>query len=105
MKFSEMFQSRFNRPENKGDYFGYTNQYNQNAKRVINKNGTFNLVRVGEKQSLFHSLVTMPWWRFFLVVFAFYAIVNILFAALYLAIDFYGIGMTADYQVKNRFLI
>ena len=49
MKFSEILQARLNRPENKGDEFGYTNQADQNSKRVINKNGSFNLVRIGEK--------------------------------------------------------
>jgi inward rectifier potassium channel len=105
MKFSEILQTRLNRPENKGDDFGYTNQANQNSKRVINKNGSFNLVRVGEKKSLFHSLVTMKWWKFFLTIVGTYVVVNMLFASIYLLIDFNGIGMTSDYQVTNKFLI
>lgn len=105
MKVSEIIDKRFNRPENKGDDFGFTNQTSQEPKRVINKNGTFNLIRIGEKQSLFHGLVTMPWWKFILVVVSTYVVVNIFFASIYLLIDFDGIGMTADYEVKNRFLI
>lgn len=105
MKFSEILQSRLNRVENKGDDFGYTSQAAQNSKRVINKNGSFNLVRVGEKKSLFHSLVTMKWWQFLLTVVGTYVIVNMVFASVYLLIDFDGIGMTPDYQVTNRFLI
>ncbi|MDZ4747908.1 MAG: ion channel [Saprospiraceae bacterium] len=105
MKISEMIQKRFNRPENKGDEFGFTNQYSQNSKRIINKDGTFNVIRVGEKKSLFHNLVTMRWSLFALVILSFYILLNVLFAFLYLAIDFYGIGMTVDYQVTNRFLV
>jgi len=105
MKFSEILQSRLNRPENKGDEFGYTNQADQNGKRVINKNGTFNLVRVGEKKSLFHFLVTMKWWKFILTIVATYAVVNMIFASIYLLTDIHGIGMTSDYEVKSQFLI
>jgi len=105
MKFSEILQARLNRPENKGDEFGYTNQADQNSKRVINKNGSFNLVRIGEKKSLYHSLVTMPWWQFMLAIAGTYVVVNMLFASVYLLIDFHGIGMTSDYEVTNRFLI
>ena len=105
MKFSEILQARLNRPENKGDEFGYTNQADQNSKRVINKNGSFNLVRIGETKSLYHSLVTMPWWQFMLAIAGTYVVVNMLFASVYLLIDFHGIGMTSDYEVINRFLI
>jgi len=105
MKFSEILQARLNRPENKGDEFGYTSQADQNSKRVINKNGSFNLVRIGEKKSLYHSLVTMRWWQFMLAIMGTYVVVNMLFASLYLLIDFHGIGMTSDYEVTNRFLI
>jgi inward rectifier potassium channel len=105
MKFSEILQARLNRPENKGDDFGYTNQADQNSKRVINKNGSFNLVRVGEQKSLFHALVTMPWWQFIMVIVGTYVMVNMIFASIYLVCDFHGIGMTSDYEVTSPFLI
>jgi inward rectifier potassium channel len=105
MKFSEILSSRLNRPENKGDDFGYTNQADKNSKRVINKDGSFNLIRVGEKTSLYHSLVTMPWWIFLIVIVSTYIVVNMFFAGIYLLVDFNGIGMTADYKVTNHFLI
>jgi len=105
MKFSDILSSRLNRPENKGDDFGYTNQADKNSKRVINKDGSFNLIRVGEKTSLYHTLVTMRWWMFLLVIVSTYVVVNMLFAGIYLLVDFNGIGMTADYKVTNHFLI
>jgi len=105
MKFNELLQKKFNKPENKGEEFGFTSQANENTKRIINKDGSFNLIRVGEIKSLFHSLITMSWMRFIVTVFSSYILINILFAGIYLLVDFDGIGMTADYEVKNRFLV
>ncbi|MEP6647600.1 MAG: ion channel [Saprospiraceae bacterium] len=105
MKVNDLLQKRFNKPENKGDEFGFTNKAIDKSKRIINKDGTFNLVRVGEKKSLFHDLITMSWTRFFVFIVLFYIIINTIFAFIYLGIDFYGIGMTSDYEVKNRFLV
>ncbi len=61
MKVNELLQKKINNPENKGDEFGFTNQANPNTKKIINKDGSFNLIRVGERKSLFHSLITMSW--------------------------------------------
>ncbi|HUR29908.1 MAG TPA: ion channel [Saprospiraceae bacterium] len=105
MKINEIVQNRFNKPENKGDEFGFTNQYSSNTKRIINKDGSFNVVRIGEKKSLFHNLITTSWTKFLLTVFTSYIIINLLFAVIYLVIDFDGIGMTSDYEVRNRFLV
>ncbi|MFZ1676454.1 MAG: ion channel [Saprospiraceae bacterium] len=105
MRINELVQKRFNKPENKGDDFGFTNQANPNTKRIINKDGSFNLVRVGEKRSLFHNLVTMGWWKFFAIVFSSYIFINTIFAFIYMMVDSVGIGMTQDYQVKNHFLV
>ncbi len=35
MRISDLIQRRFNKPENKGDEFGYTNQYSAKSKRII----------------------------------------------------------------------
>lgn len=105
MKISDLISRRFNKPENKGDEFGFTNQYNAKSKRIVNKDGSFNVIRIGEKKSLFHNLVVMNWAKFAGVVLSFYLLLNVLFALLYLAIDINGIGMTADYHVQNKFLI
>ncbi|MBK9105291.1 MAG: hypothetical protein IPL92_12165 [Saprospiraceae bacterium] len=47
----------------------------------------------------------MKWTHFAMVIFSFYVVLNILFAAIYLLIDFDGIGMTSDYEVRNRFFV
>jgi hypothetical protein len=50
----KILQARLNRPENKGDDFGYANQADQNNKRVINKNGV-STWSASVKKSLYHS--------------------------------------------------
>jgi len=105
MKISDLIQKRFNKPENKGDEFGFTNTYKANSKRIINKDGSFNVIRIGEKKSLFHNLVTMKWSTFALTILSFYIILNIFFASLYLLIDYDGIGMTTDFEVHDRFVV
>ena len=104
MKISELISRRFNRPENKGDEFGFTNQYNAKGKRIVNKDGTFNVIRIGEKKSLFHNLVVMNWIKFAGVVLSFYLLLNVLFALVYVGIDVNGIGKTTDYHVQDKFL-
>src|SRR4030095_7886658 len=105
MNIKEQFQKRFNNPESRGDDFGFTNRADPNAKRIINKDGSFNLVRIGEKKSLFHNLITMKWTHFFIAVFLVYLMMNLLFALFYIGIDFDGIGTSPDYEVHNRFLV
>ena len=58
--------------------------------RALNKDGSFNVrkknVSFFESLNTFHSLVSMPWSKFFLVVLLIYFLINILFASIYLAI-------------------
>ncbi|MEZ5014493.1 MAG: ion channel [Chitinophagales bacterium] len=105
MNVKEMFAKRFSGQSAKGDEFGFTNTYAEGSKRIINKDGTFNVRRIGEKRQIFHEMLTMSWAKFFLYIISFYAIVNLLFAGLYMLIDIDGIGMTSDYEVHRHFLI
>jgi inward rectifier potassium channel len=58
--------------------------------RFINRDGTFNIRKEGktflERYSIFHHMLTLPRWRFALVIFGFYLLVNLLFAFIYLLI-------------------
>ncbi|MFZ1784709.1 MAG: ion channel [Ferruginibacter sp.] len=55
--------------------------------RFVNKNGNPNIEKRGvqffEKISWFHSMLELPRWKFFALIFAFYVIVNFLFALIY----------------------
>src|ERR1044072_4520011 len=70
---------------------GLTQQYTGTFRRVINKDGSFNVHRRGTTWRDTHqylTLINMSWPGFFGVVFASYLVANILFALLY-----YAIGM------------
>jgi inward rectifier potassium channel len=55
--------------------------------RFVNKDGRPNIEKRGltifERISLFHSMLALPRWKFFLLIFAFYIVVNIFFALIY----------------------
>jgi inward rectifier potassium channel len=55
--------------------------------RLLNKDGSPNIKKTGvgffEKFSWFHSMLGMPLWRFFLIIFSFYVLVNLLFTFIY----------------------
>ena len=57
--------------------------------RFVNKDGSPNVVRKGEswinRFNIYHYLLRMPMWQFFLLVVAFYTIINFLFATVYYA--------------------
>ncbi len=59
------------------------------ASRFVNKDGSPNVVRKGEswfnRFNIYHYLLKMPVWRFFVLVVAFYTIINFLFATVYYA--------------------
>ena len=61
----------------------------QSKRRLLNRDGSFNVVRRGlgawSSLSVYHSLITMSWRRFFGVVGLVYLILNAAFAAAYFA--------------------
>jgi inward rectifier potassium channel len=60
----------------------------ESRRRLLNRDGTFNVTRTGlnfwTSLSLYHSLLTMKWWRFLALVTLFYVSVNIVFATAYM---------------------
>lgn len=59
----------------------------EGSKRIINKDGSFNVIRKGlsyfETFSLFQWLITMSWLKFSALIFGSYLTINIFFAILY----------------------
>ena len=55
--------------------------------RFVNKNGQPNIEKQGvnffERISWFHSMLALPRWKFFFLIFAFFIIVNLVFAIIY----------------------
>lgn len=58
--------------------------------RLINKDGSFNVKRVGDSflnsVNWYHHLITMSWWAFLATVFLFYSVLNLVFACIYMLI-------------------
>ncbi len=60
------------------------------GRRMLNEDGSFNVIRKGVKgqsiMNLYTSLITMSWMRFNVIVLSYYLIINLIFAALYMLI-------------------
>ncbi len=68
---------------------GLGSRYNENARRLINKDGSFNVIRRGAYtgfRDAYHYLVRLNWIRFNALVAVYVVIINSLFALLYLLI-------------------
>jgi inward rectifier potassium channel len=92
-----------NKPEDFKE-FGFGTKVYEKNQRLVTKRGQSNVKRKGltffEELSFYHSLITMPWWKFNLLVGAAYLSLNLCFAGLYYCIDIANInGMIA----KNNF--
>ena len=66
---------------------GFGVNASNNGSRLINKNGTSNLEKRGvswlDKISWFHTMLSLPRWKFILVVIIFFILANLFFAFLY----------------------
>src|SRR5258708_6808776 len=60
----------------------------ESQQRLLNQDGSFNVARRGlhfwSSLSVYHSLLTMPWWRFLSIVTGIYFLANTAFAIGYL---------------------
>ncbi len=69
---------------------GFGTKITSEQSRLINKDGTFNVRRIGDSfldnVNWYHRLITLGWLHFFGVVFVFYFLLNLIFASLYVLI-------------------
>lgn len=76
-------------------------------KRLLNRDGSFNVARTGLNTlaafSLYHSLLRISWPRFFGTVFIGYLIANSMFACAYLLCGPGGLSVPENMQIGNRF--
>lgn len=77
--------------ENSGEKFndlGLGTKATASTLRSLNKDGSFNVKRVNvpfsERINFYHTLVTMPWTKFFVLIISGYFLVNLLFASIYM---------------------
>jgi len=71
--------------------YGFGNRVVERSSRLMNRDGSSNVRRKGlpfpSNLNIYHSLITMPWWKFNILVFAFYIFVNLIFASVYYFLD------------------
>ncbi|PWG06819.1 ion channel [Polaribacter aquimarinus] len=80
--------------------FGY--QSKQNAKDIINDDGSSNVVHLNRKRSindLYAYFVDISWWHFFLLIIFTYTLINIIFGLIYVSI-----GIEQITKPKGTFL-
>lgn len=97
--------------EEKREDLGFGTKINDAASRLINKDGSFNVVRAHQgfwnQINLYHTLITMPWPRFLGLVLLFYISSNTLFAALYGLLGYEnltGLGNVTPNTAIGRFM-
>ncbi len=66
---------------------GFGTKTSSQRSRLINKDSSFNIDRIEQSKlgsvSIYHSLVTMTWWKFTLFVVVYFIVINLLFTCLY----------------------
>jgi inward rectifier potassium channel len=76
--------------------------------RLLNRDGSFNVMRKGlsfaQSRSPYHSLITMSWLKFNLLVFTYYILVNVLFGTAYYLCGEEALLGTAGRSTVARFI-
>jgi inward rectifier potassium channel len=86
---------------------GLCEKYFKHTKRIINKDGSFNIKRTGGGLSsinAFHYLINISWTKFLLIVFAGFVCVNLFFAILYQLAGIQNISNAASRNEMESFL-
>lgn len=65
------------------EFLGLNSKTTKNEKRIVNKDGSFNIERIGEKTHIYHYLTTISWAKFFLIIFVLFTLINGIFSLLY----------------------
>lgn len=86
---------------------GFGAKYGKRTKRIINKDGSFNIKRVGAAsgvQDLYKTLVTVSWPKFLLGILAIYILVNLVFASIYFCLGTAALSGLENDNVLHHFL-
>jgi len=88
------------------DDTGFGSNSNSYVGRFINRDGSFNLRKEGipvwERVSIYHTLLNLPAWKFFLAIIIFFVSINLVYTLIYLLLgahQFQGIMGTSEWQV------
>ncbi|MEQ8707227.1 MAG: ion channel [Phaeodactylibacter sp.] len=87
MKLRDLTSSLTGRASQSENDLGFGSGITSGEDRLINRDGSYNILRRGGKAwRPYQVLVEMSWWRFFVLITGIYVVVNALFAAIYLMI-------------------
>jgi inward rectifier potassium channel len=82
--------NRINPVSRQNEDTGFSTTGNINGGRFINRDGTFNLKKVGwplwRRYSIYYRMISMPLWQFIGIIFIFYFGINLLFTFIYISI-------------------
>lgn len=93
MKLSDLGSNFRRNQKEEHDDLGFGAKIGSGGERLINRDGSFNVVRTGNRAwTPYQTLVEMPWSRFFGIVVLFYAGVNLVFANLFLLVGLENIN-------------
>jgi inward rectifier potassium channel len=80
----------------------------ESRRRLLNRDGSFNVERTGlsfwSTLSPYHSLLTMPWWKFHLLVAWFYLTANVIFALAFVLCGPGALEEQSGGALRNDFL-
>ncbi len=90
---------------------GFGSNPNSYGGRFINKDGSYNIRKDGipiwDRFSMYHSMLDMPRWKFFLAIIIFYVGINIAFTIIYVLLgtqDFQGFIATSEWgKIKELY--
>lgn len=87
---------------------GFGTNANSYGGRFVNKNGSANIEKRGmnllRRISWYHTMIDMPNWKFMLILFSFYIVINFIFAVLYYAIGIEHLdGIEQSQSVLTQF--
>jgi inward rectifier potassium channel len=102
-----MRNHKWNKLESIGNT-GFSTSNNIEGGRLTNKDGSTNIVKTGipfwQLLSPYHTLLKLQWWKFLLIVFLFYGILNTFFALIYLWVGVENLkGVITDGNPLNSF--
>lgn len=87
---------------------GFGTNANSYGGRFVNKDGTPNIEKRGmhllRRISWYHTMIDMPNWKFMLILFTFYIVINFIFALIYYAIGIQHLdGIARSQSVLTQF--
>lgn len=74
----------FQKDKNKEPELGFGSSITQANARMLNPDGSFNIIRTGYRNfNWFQTMIDMSWTQFLIFIFSFYTIVNLFFGMIY----------------------